>query len=124
MARKNLITGFQLLDNQSLGASFTSAPTNVENLDNLTYLISTAGITDNTGQFYVQGRIKKDINRYSDWNTFSFSPAIAALADGNVTFSIELYGICYTEVRLGFTAAGGTPDGTADVWVQANQVGG
>jgi len=107
---------------QSLAADFTTAATNVQDLDVISWKIATASITDNTGTFTFQVRDKDSTsNQFGDWVDLDFSPA-ATLADANTTLYCEAK-IRAVEARLKFTAAGGTPNGTAQIWVNAARLG-
>lgn len=123
MARKE-INKKLLLTGQSLGASFQSPVTNVDYQDTVVYIVETAGITDNTGTFQVQARIKvsDDPNQTSSW--VDLTGLSFALADANVTDGLEIREVGYSETRVVFTPAGGTPNGTTKLWVEIKQVGG
>lgn len=116
VAKKRLATA------QSLAASFTTAATNIENLDSICWKIATSGVTDNTGTFSFQTRVKLDESNYSTWIDEEFDPA-PTLASANTTFSCFATRVEGTEARLKFTAAGGTPNGTAEIVVIASRVG-
>lgn len=116
-ARKRLATA------QSLAANFTTAGVNVDNLDKICWTVATAGITDNTGTFTAQVRIKDDeLHTVGDWIDIDFTPA-ATLADADTTLACFITNTAFSEARLKFSAAGGTPNGTAQIWVKAERVG-
>jgi hypothetical protein len=123
MATKEVLHGFQLKNDQSLAASFQTDPVTVKYMDNVGFNISTASVTDNTGSFAVQHRIYKDANNASAWATLTLDTT-PTLADGNDTFFVNLNQLPPGQVRIAFTAAGGTPDGTCDIWVSGCSLGG
>lgn len=112
----------QIATAQSLAASFNSEITTIKTVDNVAYTIQTASVTDNTGTFGVQFRAYKDDNTVGSWIdlTLSSTPTLADADDG---FLINLNQLPPGQVRLAFTAAGGTPDGTAEIWISGKQLG-
>lgn len=107
---------------QSLAASFQSEATNIKDMDVIAWKISTSGITDNTGTFTAQVRDKDPVtNQFGDWITLDFTPA-ATLADADTTLYCEAT-VRAVEARLAFVPAGGTPNGTAQIWVNAARTG-
>jgi hypothetical protein len=117
IAKKRLSTA------QSLAASFFSEATNVENLDSIAWTVATASVTDNTGTFSFQVRDKdQTTNEFSDWIDIAFSP-VPTLTSTNTTLYLFATAIEASEARLKFVAAGGTPDGTAQIWVKASRRG-
>lgn len=117
IAKKRLATA------QSLASSFTSEATNVENLDSIAWAVSTASVTDNTGTFSFQIRDKdQTTNEFGDWIDISFDP-IPTLTSTNTTLYLFASQIEASEARLKFVAAGGTPNGTAQIWVKASRKG-
>jgi len=116
-ARKRLATA------QSLAANFQTEATNIDNLDKIAWTVSTAGITDNTGTFSFQVRDRDAVsNQTGDWIDCAFDP-VPTLADANTTLYMIATEIEASEARLVFAAAGGTPDGTAQIWVKASRKG-
>lgn len=129
MSRKELLTGYQLKDNQSLAADFQTAATTVKNIDNVGVNISTTGVTTNTGTFNVQHRVVQTVNpgtgaalAFSDWATLTLSPP-ATLANADTVILINLNQLPPGEIRVTFTAGLSTPNGTADIWVCGCSVG-
>lgn len=120
--RRAILQGYQLNSATSLGASFNTDPVDVKTMDNIGINISTASVTDNTGTFAVQHRVYKDANNYSAWASLTLS-TVPTLSNGNDTFFINLNQLPVGQIRVAFTAAGGTPDGTCDIWVSGNSVG-
>lgn len=125
MGRKEVLSGYKLSSAQSLAANFTSNAITVYNLDNVGFNISTSSVTDNTGTFGVQHRIIKntqDPGQFSDWADLTLSPT-AILANADATLLINLNQLPPGQVRVKFTAAGGTPNGTCNIWVSGCSVG-
>ena len=125
MSRKQLLKPYRLLTAQSLAASFQTVATNMEQLDYVSYVISTSGITDNTGTFGVEVRYVYPNTagpETSAWIplTLSLVPTLADV-DDDITITVQNEG--WSEIRLAFTAAGGTPDGTAVVSVSGTTRG-
>jgi hypothetical protein len=117
--RKNAIPAYKLVNAQSLAASFQSAAVTLATATHIGFNIDTASVTDNTGTFGVQHRIYKDSNTYSEWADLTLS-ATPTLADADATMLLDIT-VPPGQVRLTFTAAGGTPDGTCTVWISGEQ---
>lgn len=111
----------QLASAQSLASNFTTDWVNIPFLDNVGIAINTASVTDNTGTFAVEVRMK-DGNDTSDPIELTLS-STPTLADADDDFFINLNQVPATQVRLKFTAAGGTPDGTAQIWFHTTTIG-
>ena len=124
MARRNVLLPYQIASAEDLSTDFQTAVTNVQNLDKVVYKVVTSGVTDNTGTFGVQVRDTRpnSPNQDSGWIDLTFDAA-PVLNDDNSAYYIEA-NVVATEARLIFTAAGGTPDGTAEIWVSGTQIGG
>lgn len=116
-ARKNVISPYKLLDSQSLASSFQSDPVDIGWQDNVGVSIVTSGITDNTGQFSVEVTID-GVN----WEPIVFSPVIPALSDSDTQIFCNANQLPFKKFRINFQAAGGTPDGTCDVWIMTKEV--
>lgn len=119
--RKNILPAFKLVDGESLGESFDSEPVTVNTATHVCFNITTSDVTDNTGAFSVQHRIYKDSGNYSGWADLTLSAA-PTLGDADAVFMLDLR-LPPGQVRVSFTAAGGTPNGTVDVWVTGNSEG-
>lgn len=125
MSKKDVIYFFQLSDDADLSADYVSDPFTVKTLDNIGILIEVTGVTDNTGTFEVQKRYKsaKNEGTYTDWVTITFSTGLT-LGDADTTHEFFMRQINPCQLRVKFTAAGGTPDGIANIYVSACSVGG
>lgn len=119
MGQKN-ITRKRLASAASLAAAYVSESTEVTNLDNIGYAVTTAGITDNTGTWSVQGRNTDGRGNASGWFTLTLT-STPTLANANVNFGIDVIDFPWNEVRLAFTPAGVTPDGTAEIFITVKQ---
>ena len=117
MSRKQLLQANKISDGQSLAANFQTDPVMIETADNVgLWIVVPAGITDNTGTFTVQVRAYKDQNNFSAWADLSTT---YTLADAAATFFRKELGLPNCQIRVSFVAAGGTPDGTCDIWISA-----
>lgn len=121
MARKN-VHRYKLASATSIAASFNSAAFDVNQADNVFIILSTTGVTSNTGTFSVQARIKKDINNFSNWVTLTLD-STPTLASADADFGINLNQIPFDEARVVYTASG-TSAGTVDIWIEVKQIGG
>lgn len=116
MSSKNLLPAYKLESSQSLASDFSTDPVTITTLDNVGFTVVTSSVTDNTGTFTVEVRIYKDANNYSDWVALTLSSSMV-LADDDASFFVNLNQLPPVQVRISFVAAGGTPDGTVDIWV-------
>lgn len=120
MSAKNSFEKF-LANNTSLAASFNSDPVPVDAKTNIVGInIATSSITDNTGDFVIQHRIYKDANNFSSWADLTLDSNIV-LANADITTLVYLIDLPKGEIRVKFTAAGVTPDGTVDLWVSGKE---
>lgn len=117
--RKNVLTAFKLLSAQSLAANFSSPVTTLTTATHVGYNVAASGVTDNTGTFSVEHRLWKNQNEYSEWATLTLSPT-PTLGDADTVMLIDVT-VPPGQIRLSFTAAGGTPDGVIDVWLSGEQ---
>jgi hypothetical protein len=121
MSRKSVKTE-RLYNDQSLAADFTTPWRNISYLDNVGFLINCNSVTDNTGTFSVEVQCVDSNNNESEAVALTMS-ATPTLADGDADFFINLNQVPATKVRLRFTADGGTPDGTCDVFIHTKSIG-
>lgn len=121
MGSKGFVKGYKLSSAQSLASNFNSDPVTVKTMDNVGLLIETDSVTDNTGTFDVQVKIHKDDNNESGWATLTLSTT-PTLADADNQFFVNLNQLPPCKLRVAFTAAGGTPDGTCDIWMSGKQL--
>lgn len=122
MSRKHWLSK-RLATAQSLAANYASDPINCNGVDTVTFMAKTSSVTDNTGEFTVQWRPIESANKNiaGTYVVLTLSP-VAVLADANDYFVMQV-SPPPGQVRLVFTAAGGTPDGTAELWVTAKTEG-
>lgn len=115
--RKNVITPYKLLDNQSLAADFESPKVNIQYLDNVAIQMITDSVSDNTGQLSIQVS-----NDEVNWQDLDLDPAIPALADADAQVFVNMSQLAFAWIRVKFVAAGGTPDGTVDAIITAKEL--
>lgn len=121
MARKTTIGGVRIANDQSLASNFQTSAYEIEMIDNVGLTIETSGVTDNTGTFAVQVRIRENENIVSGWVSLTLS-SVPTLANADDSFFVSLNQLPPCEIRVTFTAAGGTPDGTCDIFFSGTQV--
>lgn len=121
MSRKNVKTR-RLLTAQSLEASFNSEWINIDYLDNVGFLVNCNNVTDNVGTFSVEVRMKQDENTASEACALTLD-SVPTLNDDGADFFINVNQVPANQIRLVFTASGGTPDGDCDLWVNTKTVG-
>lgn len=121
MSRQNILRAYQLHNDQSLATDFESDPVTVVTATRVAFSISASAVTDNTGSFAVEHRHYHDDRHVSSWSTLTLD-AVPTLAGDAAVFLVDV-SVPPGQVRLAFTAAGGTPDGTCDIWVTGAQEG-
>lgn len=117
--RKNNLYQYKILNAQSLGASFSSAPTNIEIMDNVSYQMNVT-TSDANGTFTVE--VSDDYNQDSQGNIISAGNWIAlpvsvamTLTGVNDTIMFDGNQISHPWIRLTYTRASGTGTVTAYV---------
>src|ERR1043165_7564540 len=127
MARKNTNI-YQLLDNQSLAANFTSDPTIVTFMDNCSYQINVT-TSNSEGSFAVQASndYKVDATTGAVINAGTWvaldlggTPVVAAAND---QILINLNQLPFVAIRLAYTSSV-AGSGTWSAWLSSKQVGG
>lgn len=128
MARKDVLTPYQLLTNQSLASSFQSVPTMITFTDNIGYQINIV-TSDSTGSFYVQGSVdyQKDMNgnvtNAGNWVDLTLSGGIPTAGAANDQIIISLNQLPFNAIRLRYAPTiNGT--GTCNAFIMTKQVGG
>ena len=117
MGRNNILNANKISDGQSLAADFETDPVMIETSNNVGIWIEVpTGITDNTGEFTVQVRAYKDANNASAWADLTTT---YTLANAAATFFRKEISLPACQIRVAFVAAGGTPDGSCDIWISA-----
>lgn len=106
----------QLESATTLASNFTTDPVEVKLCDTIGFNIECTSVTDNTGAFYIDHRIYKDANNTSAWAELTLS-STPSLSNADEVILINLNELPKGQVRLRFVAAGGTPDGSCNVWV-------
>lgn len=116
--RKQLLPAKQLESSKTLASAFQTDWVKIDTADNVGFFIYCTSVTDNTGSFAVEVRPWRDENTLGDPISLTLSSS-PTLADADAEFFVNLNQLPNCQVRLNFTAAGGTPDGSADVWISA-----
>lgn len=101
---------------KSLASDFNTSWITIKHLDNVGFIMNCNNVTDNTGTWAVQVRSHKSDNEVSEAVELTLS-SVPTLADADANLAIDLANVPFDQIRLAFTAAGGTPDGDADVWM-------
>lgn len=119
MASRNVLRGKQIESAMSLaGGDTQSAVFNIpRTIMNVGIIIETSSVTDNTGTFDVQYRINTG-DETTGWATLTLG-STPTLADADATFLINLNQIPPGDIRIAYNNGGGTPDGTAAIWIAA-----
>lgn len=117
MGRNNLLIANKISSAQSLAADFESDVVSIETSNNVGIWIDASSVTDNTGTFTVQVRAYKDANNASAWADLTTTYSIS---DADVVFFRKEVTLPPCQIRVAFVAAGGTPDGVADIWISAS----
>lgn len=129
MARKNALSHV-VATTQSLSASFSSAPTLVQYLDNISYQIDIT-TTNSTGTFSVQasndyspgGPVESSPPNAGHWIDLNLAGGVPTVAAANDDILISLNQFPFKAVRLHYTSSiAGT--GTAGIIINARQLGG
>lgn len=122
MGRKHVAPAKQLESAKTLASDFQTSVYEVNQGDVVAFVIDCNSVTDNTGTFTVQVRFRKDKNTVTSWVdlTLDSTPTLANAAE---EFYIQLSNLVADEVRISFVAAGGTPDGTCDIWAKHMSIG-
>ncbi len=123
MSRSNILTPFKIVDAVSMGASITSAITNIQYLDN----VGIQGVFTGTpvGDFSVQVSADHaqdangNITVAGNWVTLTLSPAPSAAGTAD-TFYIDLNQLSAPYVRLVYTRTSST--GTLTAYITAKHV--
>lgn len=128
MARKNTVN-YQVASNQSLSSAFTSVPTEVITLDNLSYQINIT-TTDSVGTFAVQA--SDDYATYEPsgvvtnsgtWYNLPLGGGTPFANMANDTINIYLNQVAFKALRIAYTpSVAGT--GVCNIFVTAKQLGG
>lgn len=127
MSRKNSLVTQLLPINQSLSASFTSAPTVIRELDNCSYQINISTV-DSTGTFNIQSSDDYHVSEPGNvvtnpgtWVNLPLSNAIVA-AGANDTILVSLNQLPFYAVRVSYTSTiAGT--GTCNIFITDKMLG-
>jgi hypothetical protein len=128
MARKNIVDHL-LVENQSLSASFESAPTMVQWMDNISYQINCATI-DSEGTFAVEASLdyvpsdptQGKAAATGNWVSLDIG-GIPTISGANDVILIDLNQLPFKAIRLSYNSiVAGT--GVCSIYINARQVGG
>jgi hypothetical protein len=127
MSRKN-VNIYPLALSQSLGASFTTAPTLIKYMDNCAYQIN-ATTSDAIGTFAVEASLDYATNEVTNlvtnagnWIALTLAGGTPSLASANDNIMINLNELPFNAIRLVYTRTSGT--GTMSVYIMTKQMGG
>lgn len=84
-------------------------------VDNIGFNIATTGVTSNGGEFKIQHRIRHNHYQFSAWANLTLSCDVI-LSGVNIAELVSLNQVPIGELRVVFTVAGTSPDGTVDIW--------
>lgn len=109
---------------KTLASNFTTEVMPVgPHVDNVGINIEILSVTDNTGSFFVDHRIFKDANNFSAWAELTLPATdFPALANADAVFLSNLNQLPKGQLRVRFVAAGGTPDGTCNIWFTGREL--
>ena len=118
---KNALTPFHVINAQSMGASITGSPTNIQYLDNCSIQLNFTGTP--TGSFSIQGSLDHAANALTGveqtaGNWIEFTGASATGAANNIL--IDLNQLSFPWIRIVYTRVSGT--GTLDAYISAKAV--
>lgn len=116
MSRTNILSATKISSSQSLGASFQTDPVMIETANNVGIWLDATSVTDNTGTFSVQVRPYKDANNFGPWVSLATT---YTLANAAASFFRKEENLPACQIRVSFVAAGGTPNGSVNVWISA-----
>lgn len=117
---KNALTPFHLLVAQSLGASFSSVPVNIQYLDNTTVQLIFTGSP--VGTFSIEGSVNHAANAITGVETVAgtWTPitSSAVSAAGDILF--DLNQLSFPWIRVSYTRTSGT--GSVEGYISAKAV--
>lgn len=117
--RKNMLPAKQIESAKTLASNFQTDAIRIETADNVGFYIYCSSVTDNTGTFAAEVRPYKDDNTLGeDWIPLTLSTT-PTLNNADDDFFVSLNQLPNCQVRLSFSAAGTTPDGTCNIWISA-----
>lgn len=126
MARKNTLT-YEVATNQSMAATFTTNPTVINYLDNISYQINIT-TSNSTGTFKIQASLDYSTGPIAGaansghWVDLTLDGTPTA-AGANDTIMINLNQVPFNALRMVYTA-GTAGTGHCDIFLTAKQIGG
>lgn len=109
---KNFIKPYPILNAQSLGASFDSVATSIQQLDRVGISITTTGTP--TGTVSIQGSVDK-----IKWFDMTFDTAIAPLAGSPNDYFFDIEATALSWIRIDYARTSGT--GTMSAYITAKE---
>lgn len=121
MGRKNNVYYDVIESAKSLASSFTTTEFNVESVDNVGFIISTSGVTANTGTFVIQKRYQAKDNpvNVTSWANVG---STLVLANANAVAELTINQTVPCQLRISFTPGGGSPNGTCAITMAATSL--
>jgi hypothetical protein len=115
---------FKVLAKDKSLATATSTFFDPKGADNIIIQIETAGVTANTGSFFVQWIAANfaETDSAASYITISESPTMT-LANANNSWLVRINNIPNGNMRVRFVPAGGGPDGTVSIYLSSSIVG-
>lgn len=120
MGDKRVLAPFHTLVDESMGASFTSEPTNALNQDNIGIQISWTS-ADAVGSIAIEASIDWD-HRLETGNFYplTFDPVLDQPSSNNGGYLVNLNQLPYTWYRISYTRSSGT--GVFNAWITSKAV--
>lgn len=109
MSGKKALLPYKLVDAESMGATVTSDPTNVQYLDNIGLQVTATGTP--TGTISVEATASSEDPRdgsAAQWDELTFDPVLPAIAGAPISFLINLNQIPFSRIRVVYTRTSGT----------------
>jgi hypothetical protein len=115
---KRTLKPYKLVDAQSLGASFTSAPTVVENLDRVALDIQCTGAP--VGDVVVQGSVNYDAAKPAAQSTwFDLPLGLTSLSAAPQDYTIDMQETALRALRIDYRRTSGT--GAMSAWISGKE---
>lgn len=121
---KNFLSPVKRLTSQSLAAGFSSTPTDIRYLDNVSIQLNTT-TANAVGTFSVEGSLdyqkgQDDASAAANSGTWVTIVSAPPLAGANVNTLLDLNQLSFPYVRVTYTRTSGT--GTVDMYISAKEV--
>ena len=116
--RKNFLNPYRLIDSESMGASVTSDPFNVQGLDSIAVQFVFSGTPTGTFSVQVSGNYNT-VTASGDWDDLFLNPSMTA-SGASGTASTNIQQLAFLWMRLKYTRTGGT--GSLDAYVSGKMI--